>query len=101
MKKVDALISLSKKAFMMVSGEAQVEAELKNAKVYLVILAEDASKNTVKKFTNMCEFRKIPLVVYGTKAHLGGLIGKEIRATIGIVDEGFAKSIISRLESIQ
>lgn len=101
MKKVDALISLSKKAYMMVSGEAQVEAEIRNAEVFLVIMAEDASKNTVKKFTNMCAHKNVPLKVYGTKAHLGGLIGKEIRATIGIVDEGFAQSIISRLETNQ
>lgn len=101
MKKADSLISLSKKAFKMVSGEAQVEEAIRGDKVFLVIMAEDASKNTVKKFNNMCTFRNVPLRVYSTKAHLGSLIGKEIRATIGIVDEGFADSIISHLDSIQ
>lgn len=100
LKKVDALISLSKKALKLVSGETMVENALKSNEVFLVILAEDASENTVKKFNNMCNFRQVPLIVYQTKEHLGHLIGKDIRATIGIIDEGFAKSIISRLEAI-
>jgi len=47
----------------------------------------------------MCNYRTIPLKEYGDKEHLGKLIGKEIRATLAVIDDGFAKSMISRLDS--
>lgn len=81
------------KAGMLKSGELPVEMAIKEGKVHLVIVAEDASDNTKKKFTNMCTFREIPLVMMFTKEEIGKAIGKEIRATIGIVDENFARSI--------
>ncbi len=45
----------------------------------------------------MCTYRNIDLIEFGEKATLGGAIGKEYRATIGIADEGFAKTIKSKL----
>jgi len=99
LKKVDALISLAMKAGKVVSGEFMVETTIRNATVYLVIVAENASENTKKKFNNMCNYRTIPLKEYGDKEHLGKLIGKEIRATLAVIDDGFAKSMISRLDS--
>lgn len=87
------MIGLCMKAGMLKSGELPVEMAIKEGKVHLVIVAEDASDNTKKKFTNMCTFREIPLVMMFTKEELGKAIGKEIRATIGIVDENFARSI--------
>ncbi|MBN2221139.1 MAG: ribosomal L7Ae/L30e/S12e/Gadd45 family protein [Vallitaleaceae bacterium] len=87
------MIGLCMKAGMLKSGELPVEMAIKEGKVHLVIVAEDASDNTKKKFTNMCTFREIPLVMMFTKEEIGKAIGKEIRATIGIVDENFARSI--------
>ncbi|PKM66284.1 MAG: hypothetical protein CVU95_11525 [Firmicutes bacterium HGW-Firmicutes-2] len=59
--------------------------------------ASDASDNTKKKFTNMCAYRQIKMITLGDKTSLGKAIGKEYRATIGIVDEGFANAILSKV----
>jgi ribosomal protein L7Ae-like RNA K-turn-binding protein len=87
------------KAGRLVSGEFMVEKSIKDGAVFLVIVAEDASKNTKKKFNNMCAYRQIDLIEYSTKEMLANSIGKEVRATIGICDEGFANSIMSIIEN--
>lgn len=81
------------KAGKVVSGEFACESAIKESKAFLVIVAEDASENTKKKFHNMCVYRNIPYVVMFTKEMLGKAIGKEIRATACVIDENFAQSI--------
>ena len=46
----------------------------------------------------MCEFYQVSLFCYGTKEELGRAIGKEMRATLAVTDEGFAKSLKKMLE---
>ncbi len=67
----------------------------------LVIISLDASNNTVKKFTNMCEFYRVPLYRFGTNEELGHYIGKGFRVSLAVKQGGLAKSIIEKLESEQ
>lgn len=73
------------------------EKAVKSYSAELVIVAEDASDNTKKMFTNMCEFYEVPMFVYGTKDELGHSMGKEMRASLAITDSGFAKSLTKLL----
>lgn len=75
------------------------ESVTKSGKAALVIVAKDASDNTKKKFQNMCEFYKVPICFYGDKDTLGHAMGKEFRASLAILDEGFAKGIRKQLEA--
>lgn len=97
MNKAFSSLSLCMKAGKLVSGEFSVETALKAGNVKLVILATDASDNTKKKFNNMCTYRNIECIELGTKIELGSALGKEFRASIGIVDDGFAKNIKSKI----
>lgn len=87
------LISLAAKAGKIVSGEFCTEREIKSGKARLVIVAEDASDNTKKKFKNMCSFYHVPLYFYQNKAELGHAMGKEFRASLAVLDEGFSENI--------
>ena len=53
-KKARFLIGLSMKAGKIAGGEFAAEKAVKQGKAYLLVLAEDASANTEKKFRNMC-----------------------------------------------
>lgn len=75
------------------------EKEVKSGRAALVIVADDASDNTKKKFRDMCEFYKVPIYFYGDKDTLGHAMGKEFRASLAILDEGFAKGIRKHLET--
>ena len=48
--KILSLIGLATKAGKTVSGEFSTEKSVKTGKGYLVLVAEDASENTKKKF---------------------------------------------------
>ena len=90
---VMSMIGMATKAGKTVSGEFMTEKAVKGGKALLVIVAEDASENTKKKFQNMCTYYKVPLCVFGGKEELGHAMGKEMRASLAILDEGFAKAM--------
>ena len=92
-----SLVSLATKAGKTASGEFCTEKEVKTGMAELVIVAEDASANTKKKFKNMCDFYEVPIYFYGDKDTLGHAMGKEFRASLAILDEGFAKGVLKHL----
>lgn len=97
--KVLSLIGLATKAGKTVSGEFSTEKSVKTGKGLLVLAAEDSSENTKKKFRNMCEFYEVPIYFLGDKERLGRAMGKELRASVAVEDEGFARAILKELES--
>ncbi|MDO5135516.1 MAG: ribosomal L7Ae/L30e/S12e/Gadd45 family protein [Eubacteriales bacterium] len=99
-RKVRALIGLATKAGKVVSGEFSTEKSVKTGKGQLVIVAEDASGNTKKKFRNMCEFYQVPIYFLLDKESLGKAIGKEFRASLAVQDENFAKAIQKELANM-
>jgi len=96
--KVLSLIGLATKAGKTVSGEFCTEREVKSGRAALVIVAEDASDNTKKKFQNMCEYYKVPIYFYEDKDTLGHAMGKQFRASLAVLDEGFAKGIRKHMD---
>lgn len=96
-----SLISLATKAGRIASGEFCTEKEVKTRRAVLVIVAGDASDNTKKKFRNMCEFYEVPIYFYKDKDTLGHAMGKEFRASLAVLDEGFAKGIKKYLDETE
>lgn len=99
-KKVLSLLGLATRSRNVVSGEFMTEKSVKSGTAKLVIVAEDASDNTKKEFRDMCTFYKVPCYFFGTKEELGKSMGKEIRASLSITDDGFAGSIIKLLQEV-
>ena len=95
MDKVLQLLSLAQRAGKVSSGEFKTEESVKLGKASLVILASDASDNTKKKFSNMCEFYEVPILFYSDKETIGHYIGKEFRASVAVTDEGLSNKILS------
>lgn len=91
--KVLSLLGLATRAREVVSGGFATEQAVKCGKAQLVIIAENASDNTKKKFSNMCTFYEVPYVVYGEMDALGHAMGKQERTTIAVTNSGFADSI--------
>ncbi|MCF0133261.1 MAG: ribosomal L7Ae/L30e/S12e/Gadd45 family protein [Blautia sp.] len=95
-----SLIGLATKAGKTVSGEFSTEKSVKSGKGLLVIVAEDSSENTKKKFKNMCSFYEVPLYFHADKENLGKAMGKEFRASLAVQDENFARAIMKEMEKI-
>lgn len=96
-KKVLNLLGLATKAGKAVSGEFSTEKSVKDGKAYLVIVSEEASDNTRKMFTNMCTYYEVPIYFFGNKEELGHFMGKGSRASLAILDEGFAMAVVKQM----
>ncbi len=96
--KVLSMLGLAAKAGKIASGEFSTEKAVKSGSAFLVIVSEEASKNTKKMFQNMCSFYQVPIYLYASKEALGNAIGKEFRASLAVLDEGFAKSLKEKLK---
>ena len=94
-----SLISIARKAGRISAGEFQTEDAVKSGKACLVMIAQDASENTKKKFRNMCDFYEVPSYCYGTKVQLGSAIGCEFRAVLAVTEPGLSGSIVKQMES--
>lgn len=94
------LIGLATKAGKTVSGEFSTEKAVKGGMAHLVIVSEESSGNTKKMFTNMCTYYKVPICYFGSKDELGHAMGKEMRASLAVVDEGLAKAIVKQMNII-
>ena len=97
--KVLSTLGLAARGRNVVSGELQTLDAIKDGSAMLVIVAEDASENTRKLFTDKCSFYQVPIKLYGTREELGRAIGKDIRSSLAIVNAGLAQSIIGYLEA--
>ena len=78
-KKILNLIGLATKAGKAPSGEFST--------------AKAVTENTKKMFRNMCTDYEVPLYYFGKKEELGRAMGKEMRASLAIVDGGFAGAL--------
>ena len=97
-KKLFGLIGLAARARKVVSGEFSTEKSVKSGKSHLVIVSEEASDNTKKKFQNMCDFYSVPVFFLSDKEELGKFCGKQFRASLAVQDENFAKAMMKELE---
>ncbi|HYF83007.1 MAG TPA: ribosomal L7Ae/L30e/S12e/Gadd45 family protein [Clostridia bacterium] len=97
MNKAYSMLGLANKAGMLVTGEDAVRYSIRNGKVKLAIVSEDASDNTKKRFINSAAFYKVPLITWGLKEELGNSIGKSERSVLGITDENFSKNFKEKL----
>lgn len=99
--KVYGLLGLAARGRNLASGEFATEKAIKDGKAMLVIVAEDASDNTKKRFGDKCSFYEVPIHTYGTKEELGRAIGTAERSSIALLDKGLAHTITGYLEELQ
>lgn len=89
-KKIASMLGLAQKARKLSSGATQVQQDIKSGKAVLVIIAADASDNTLKEYRDSCAFYQVPLVTWGDKESLSHAIGKPLRTVVAVLDRGFA-----------
>ena len=87
--KVISMIGMANRAQKVISGEESLRQSIREKKVKLIIIAEDASFNTKKRFSNCANYYGIPYYVYLSKDEFSISLGGRIRSVIGIADDNF------------
>jgi ribosomal protein L7Ae-like RNA K-turn-binding protein len=95
--KIEAILGFAAKAGKIVAGEQAVRAKLRQGSVLLIVVAEDASDEITRYYSFKGNEMEIPVICSGTKLELGLAVGKSQRAVLGIIDRGFAASILKRV----
>ena len=96
-KKILSMFGLAARAGKIASGEFQTETAVKSGTAYLVVVAEDASDNTKKDFSDMCTYYHVPFYVFGTKDMIGHAIGKEFRVVLAFTNLGLSDKIAEQI----
>jgi len=93
-----SLLGLANRARKIISGEELTVKEVRGGKAKLVLLSADASANTTKKITDKCKSYEVPLKMVENRHLLGQAIGKEARVVVAVLDDGFAKKLVTLLD---
>jgi ribosomal protein L7Ae-like RNA K-turn-binding protein len=92
--KIFQWLGLAFRAGKIVHGEEGVLKSIRSKQARVVLIADDASESTLKKFTDKCSFYDVPLKVALSRDRLGQAIGKPERVIVAVTDPGFAKRIL-------
>ena len=87
-------LAQAEKAGKVRSGEFSTEKAVKSGKAGLVIVSEESSDNTKKMFRNMCTYYKVPYFEFGSKEELGHILGKQMRASLAVIDPNFSEALL-------
>lgn len=90
------LIGMGKKAGYVAVGETASLISINKKKAKLIIVASDASDNTLKKFGNISKSKEIKIVIDFSKSELGAILGKEYVSIITVNNEDFSKAILKK-----
>ena len=84
---------LASKAGKIVSGSDAVEEMIIKKKVFLIIIAKDASQKTAERFKRIAKENNIQPYIYGNIDDNSKAIGKKNKAIIAIKDKNFSDAI--------
>lgn len=99
-RSICSLMGLSMRQGAVESGSFLAEKSIKGGTAKLVVIAEDASDNTKKDFTDMCTYYHVPYAVFGTKDTLGHAIGKEFRVVMALTNPGLSEKISEQIKTL-
>ncbi|MFK7695793.1 L7Ae/L30e/S12e/Gadd45 family ribosomal protein [Paenibacillus sp. HJGM_3] len=95
--KFGSYLGLAMRAGKLATGDELVLKAIRSGEARLVVMAEDASPNTRKKFRDKCKSYQTRLVEHGSRVELGAAIGKEERVLIAVLEPGFARQMVACL----
>jgi ribosomal protein L7Ae-like RNA K-turn-binding protein len=97
--RICSFIGLARKAGAVEAGENAVENVVRRGRAFLVVIAADASDNTVRKVCGLCAANDVKTVRFGNKSGLGGILGREMFSVIAVTDRRFSDRIAEMIAS--
>ena len=93
------LVGLGLRGGLVVVGVDRVREAARRGKLVLAIVAPDAAQNSLNKVVPLLDARRVWRVTGPTAAALGGAVGRESTAVVGVVDRDLANGIREIVES--
>ena len=87
------LLGLGVRSRGVVVGVSQVREAAKRNKVFLAIVATEASANSIDKIVPLLNARRVRFIEVQSAMELGAAVGREQTAVVGIVDRQLAAGV--------
>ncbi len=98
-ERVYGLLGLAMRAGKLAVGREQSLKLIRRGRAHLVILAEDASRNTKKDFYDKGKYYSVPVLEKGSMDRLGQALGKGPRSVAAVGDGALARNIMRKMEA--
>ena len=92
-RKVLALLGLGMRGRLVVVGAERVRIEALKGALQLAVVATDVSKHSLDKVVPALRARRVEMIEWPSAAELGGAVGRDTTAAVGIVDQALARGI--------
>jgi ribosomal protein L7Ae-like RNA K-turn-binding protein len=89
------LVGLGARGRLVVSGVDLTRKAVLNGKLRLAVVAADASHNSRDKIVPLLTARGIKMIEVPSAMQLGGTVGRETTAVVGVLDDGLARGILA------
>lgn len=93
------LLGLGVRSRGAIVGVERVREGVKKNKVAFAVVAANASRNSLDKIVPLLNARRVRFIEVPNAAELGGAVGRDSTAVIGVVDRQLAKGIRELVES--
>ena len=92
-RKVLGLVGLGMRGRLVVVGVEQVRAAAAKGTLQLVLVAADVSRHSLDKVLPVLRAKRVEVLEWQSAVELGGAVGRETTAAVGIVDQALARGI--------
>ncbi len=92
-RKVLGLIGLGMRGRLVVVGVEQVRAAASKGSLQLALVAVDVSRHSLDKVLPVLRATRVEVLEWQSAVELGGAVGRETTAAVGIVDQALARGI--------
>lgn len=92
-RKVLGLLGLGVRGRLVVVGAERVRLEALKGTVQLAVVAVDVSRHSLDKVSPVLRARQIDVIEWPSSVELGGAVGRDSTAAVGIVDQALARGI--------
>ncbi|GAB1475233.1 hypothetical protein MASR2M70_00650 [Bacillota bacterium] len=97
-EKIHSYLGFAKRSGNLISGYNSCLYCIKRGQAQLILITEDLSDNTKKKFLSVAESAGVKLRVNGTIDTMQEMTGEIGRGIYAITDENLAKAILSEID---
>jgi ribosomal protein L7Ae-like RNA K-turn-binding protein len=92
-RKVLGLLGLGVRGRLVVVGAERVRIEALKGAVHLAVVATDVSRHSLDKVTPVLRAKRVDVIEWPSAEELGGAVGRDTTAAVGIVDQALARGI--------
>ena len=94
-RRVLGLLGLGVRGRRAVVGVENVREAAKRGKLVLAVVAPDASRHSLAKVTPLLEAKRVRIIQGPAATQLGGAVGRDSTAAVGVVDRDLARGILA------